>query len=255
MTITLTDIYRYPVKGLSAERLDATALVAGETIASDRRFAMALGSTPIDGNHSDWKPKTSFLALVRNEKLATLETHFDDDTAVLTVLRGGRQVARGKLTEGVGRGMLEDFFGAYMGDEARGRPKLVEAADGHVLSDVPNKVISIISRASVHDLERVAGRDVDPLRFRGNVLIEADDPWVEFQWVGKDIAIGEATLRVIDRIERCAATNVDPTTAARDMNIPLILQRGFAHTDMGVYARVIKDGKIATGDTVTLLEN
>ena len=124
-----------------------------------------------------------------------------------------------------------------------------------MLSDVPNKVISIISRASVHDLERVAGRDVDPLRFRGNVLIEADDPWVEFQWVGKDIAIGEATLRVIDRIERCAATNVDPTTAARDMNIPLILQRGFAHTDMGVYARVIKDGKIATGDTVTLLEN
>jgi len=120
-----------------------------------------------------------------------------------------------------------------------------------VLSDVPDKVVSIISRASIRDFERVAGRPVDPLRFRGNLLIEAGDPWIEFQWVGKDIIVGAARLRVISRIERCAATNVDPATGARDMNIPLILQRGFTHTDMGVYARVIEDGKIAGGDTVT----
>jgi len=255
MVMTVTDIYRFPMKGLSAERLDEASLLAGETLNADRRFAVALGSTPVEGAYSEWKPKTSFLALVRNEKLATLETKFDDASETLTVLRNGRQVSRGKLTDGVGRGMLEEFFKAYMGDEARGRPRIVEAADGHVLSDVPDKVVSIISKASVRDLERVTGKPVDPLRFRGNIVVEADEPWTEFQWIGRNIVIGGATLRVIDRIERCAATNVDPTTAARDMNIPLTLQRGFAHTDMGIYARVISDGTVTTGDTVTPVDD
>ena len=250
MSMTVTDIYRYPVKGLSAERLERTDLVAGETIGADRRFAIALGSTPVDGAVSEWKPKTSFLALVRNEKLATLETRYDDATETLTVMRNGRQVSRGRLTDGVGRGMLEEFFKAYMGDETRGRPRIVEAAAGQVLSDVPQKVVSIISRASVKDLERVTGKPVDPVRFRGNILVDAEEPWQEFQWLGRHITLGGARLKVIDRIARCAATNVDPATAARDMNIPLTLQRAFAHTDMGVYARVVDGGTVATGDAV-----
>ena len=52
--------------------------------------------------------------------------------------------------------------------------------------------------------------------------------------------------------ERCAATNVNPETAERDMNLPLTLRKGFGHMDMGVYAKVVSGGQIAPGDAVTL---
>ncbi len=48
------------------------------------------------------------------------------------------------------------------------------------------------------------------------------------------------------RIDRCAATQVNPETAARDMHLLKALQRGFGHIDMGVYAEAI-----ATGDRIT----
>jgi MOSC domain-containing protein YiiM len=49
---------------------------------------------------------------------------------------------------------------------------------------------------------------------------------------------------------RCAAVNVDPETAARDLNIPQALMRRLGHADCGVYAEVIAGGTIGTGDTI-----
>ena len=43
---------------------------------------------------------------------------------------------------------------------------------------------------------------------------------------------------------------MDPESAARDINIPLLLERGFGHTKSGVYARVLKCGTIRPGDTI-----
>ncbi|MBT7360790.1 MAG: MOSC domain-containing protein, partial [Rhodospirillaceae bacterium] len=55
---------------------------------------------------------------------------------------------------------------------------------------------------------------------------------------------------IIKRTRRCAATNVNPDTARRDMNLPRALQKGWGHTDMGVYARIVKPGEIRPGDTI-----
>ena len=48
MTSTIAAIYRYPVKGLSAEQLDRTTLAPGDCLPQDRRFAIALPSTRFD---------------------------------------------------------------------------------------------------------------------------------------------------------------------------------------------------------------
>ena len=92
---------------------------------------------------------------------------------------------------------------------------------------------------------------LDPLRFRANLYFDTGMPWQEFDWCGKEIQIGEVTVKCLSRIERCAATNVNPETAARDANIPLQLQRAFGHGDMGIYIDVVKGGTIRPGDTVT----
>ena len=250
MTATVAKICRYPVKGLTPETLDRVELTPGRGLKDDRRFALTLGSTPVEGHKIPWMPKSSFLILMRHEKLAKLRTQFDSETGRLTIERGGKPVAKGDITTTVGRAMIEEFFAAYMGEAARGRPKLVEAEPDATLSDHRNAVVSLINLGSVKDLERVTGAPVDPLRFRGNIYLDGLDPWVEFDWVGKDIRLGAATLSVSQRIDRCGATNVDPQTGERDLNIPKDLQRGFGHTDMGVYATVTAAGRVALGNPI-----
>lgn len=253
MSITLNAIHRYPVKGLNADTLPSTLLKTGETIEDDRRYALALGSTPVSGATAAWMPKTNFLCLMKNARLAQLETSFESETQALTVKRGGNQVAKGVLSQKIGRTMIEDFFGAFMKDEARGRPKLVEREPDGVLSDHANPVLSIINLASVSDLERVVGKSIDVSRFRGNLIVDGLDAWAEFDLCGKHIRLGAATLEVLMPIDRCAATNVNPDTAERDMNIPKDLQRGYGHVDCGVFARVSEGGEITTGDTISVV--
>ncbi len=249
MAITVVDICRYPVKGLSAESLEQAELVPGECLPHDRRFALAHGSTQFDPQNPQWLPKTNFLMLMRDEKLAQLKVHFEPESGRLSIERNGKQVVSAKVTETLGRTVIGQFFASFMAGTTRGAPRLVEAP-GHSFSDVPDKFLSIVNLASVRDLERVTRQAVHPLRFRANIYLEGLPAWQEFTWTGQDIELGGAKLRVIDPIDRCAATTVNPETAARDLNVPLFLQRGFGHVNMGIYATVTAAGTVAKGATV-----
>jgi uncharacterized protein YcbX len=246
---TVRGLYRYPVKGLSPEALDLLPLKAGGTAPFDRAYAIENGPGRFDPEHPAHLPKINFLMLMRNERLATLETKFDDATQTLTVLRAGKQVARGDLTTDIGRKMIEQFFGAYMQGDLRGAPHIV-SAPGHSFSDVAAKCLHIVNLASLRELERAAGRPLNPLRFRPNVVIDGAPPWAEFDWKDKPLKIGPVQLEYIKRTERCAATDVDPETGKRDTAIPAVLRRTYGHTDFGVYARVMTGGDITLGAAV-----
>jgi uncharacterized protein len=251
MTVTVSSIYRYPVKGLSPEKLDRVALMFGATLPADRKYAIENGPGRFDPAAPRHLPKISFLMLMRDERLATLRTQFDDAAETLTIQRDGKQVARGKLDTPLGRQMIEQFFAAYMKTELRGAPKVV-AADGHSFSDVAAKCMHIVNLATVRDLERAIGKPIDPLRFRANIYIDGAAPWAEFRWLDKTLNIGGATMTVFKRTQRCEATNVDPVTAKRDMAIPSMLMRTYGHTDVGVYATVTTAGTIECGNAVTV---
>lgn len=245
----IAEIYRYPVKGLSAEALARVAVVPGEGLPLDRRFAIAHGATAFDPAAPAWMPKHNFLMLAKNERLAKLDTAFDPATNILTVKRGGKKVASGDLTNPTGRMLVEQFFAAYLEGETRGSPKVVEAP-GHMFSDTARKVVSIIGLASVADVERVARQPVDKLRFRANIYFAGGKPWQEFDWLDREIEIGSVRLKVHKRIDRCAATTVNPATAERDLQIPRLLQQGFGHIDCGVYAEILNAGEIAQGEAL-----
>jgi hypothetical protein len=251
ITPVVNAIYRYPVKGLSAEALDTVALSPGATLPYDRAYAIENGPGRFDPEAPRYLPKVAFLMLMRDERLATLATRFDDATQTLTVMRDGKQVARGDLATPVGRKMIEQFFAAYMAAELRGAPRVVQA-EGHSFSDVAAKCLHIVNLATVRDIERAAGGPIDPLRFRANVYIDGVPAWDEFKWLDKTLAIGDARLVVFARTQRCEATNVNPATAKRDMAIPALLSRTWGHTDVGIYAKVKAGGTIAKGDTVAI---
>jgi uncharacterized protein YcbX len=242
----IESLYRYPVKGLSPELLESAEVEKGGCFPFDRAFALAHASTQFDPNAPKHLRKNHFLQLMRNERLAKLRTAFDPETKTLVVSRDGKVVAKGNLGVSVGRQLIEQFFAAWMGDEVRGAPRVVQAAN-HSFSDFPAKVVSLINLASVRDLQRVVGRPVDPLRFRGNVYLEDVAPWNEFDWLGKELRIGAVRLLVTERIKRCPATNVDPLTGERDLNLPATLQDSYQHMDLGVYATVVQGGQLAAG--------
>jgi MOSC domain-containing protein len=244
-------IYRYPVKALSAEPLERTQLAVGATIPADRLYAIANGPLAFDPAAPSYFPKNRFLMLMHNERLAALRTEFDERSHTLLITAGGREAAHGDLRTAEGRAAIERFFAEFCADELRGPPKVLNAP-GHSFSDVARKVVSIINLASVAAIEDAAGVAVHPLRFRGNVYVNGWPAWREFDLVGKKITIGPTgRLKIIKRIVRCAATEVDPETGFRDLTIPEMLMQNFGHTDCGVYGEVIAAGEIAPGAAVT----
>ena len=256
MTATVIAIYRYPVKGLSAERMDRVSLIPGECLPHDRRFAIALPSTRFDPERPEWLSKTHFVMLMRDEKLARLQSRFDAESGVLTISEKGRVLLRAQMTEPEGCRLVAEFFTDFLGDAVNG-PLRVVAAPGHAFADArrkPNattdKYVSLVNCASIVALEAAMGAAVDPLRFRANIYFDGVSAWAEHDWIGSEITLGAARLRVISPITRCAATQVDLATAKRDLDIVAALGRAFGHTNMGVYAEVVAGSEVAIGDAL-----
>jgi uncharacterized protein YcbX len=254
MAAIVTAIYRYPVKGLSAERLDRVAFSPGECLPHDRRFAIALGSTLFDPQRPEWLSKIHFIMLMRDEKLARLQTRFDAESGVLTIAENNRILLHERMTETEGCRLVAEFFADFLGDAVNGPLRVVEAR-GHAFADArrkPNattdKYVSLINRASIAALEAAMGVPVDPIRFRANVYFDGASAWSEHDWIDSEITLGAARLRVISPITRCAATQVNPATAKRDLDIVAALGRVFGHINMGVYAEVVAGGEVALGD-------
>jgi uncharacterized protein YcbX len=244
-------IYRYPVKGLSPESLARTQLRVMETLPADRLYAIENGPSGFEPAAPRHQPKQRYLMLMRNERLARLRTRFQDTSHTLTIETEGREAARGDLRTSEGRAAIEAFFAGFCADELRGPPRVLHAP-GFSFSDVARKVVSIINLASVAAIEDVIGRPVHPLRFRGNVYVTGWPAWREFDFLGQEITVARRPrFRIIKRIVRCAATNVDPDTGIRDLSIPDTLMRSFGHADCGVYGEVLEGGEIAVGDELS----
>jgi MOSC domain-containing protein len=243
-------IYRYPVKGLSPQPLRRTELAVGATLPADRLYAIENGPSGFDPTAPAYFPKQKFLMLMRNERLAALRTDYEETSHTLTIRWEGCEAARGDLRTKEGRLAIEAFFGRFVPTELRGPPKVL-FGEGHSFSDVAKKVVSIINLASVAEVENAAGAAVDPLRFRGNVYVSGWPAWHEFNLLGREIGIGATVrLKVVKRIQRCAATEVDPQAGVRDLPIPRTLMDNFGHADCGIYAQVIAAGDIAAGDAI-----
>jgi hypothetical protein len=258
MSTTIAALYRYPVKGLSPEPLQRVVLTPGRCLPQDRRFAIALPTTEFDPARPQWLSKTHFIMLMRDEKLAALHTRFDAETGVFSVEQGGKVLLEARLTEPEGRRAVGEFFTEFLDGAVAGPLRVVEAS-GHSFADArpkPNastdQYVSLINRASIAALEQAVGAPVDPLRFRANVYFDGPPAWAELDWLGREIRLGKARLRTIAAITRCAATEVNPATAVRDIDVVGGLRSHFGHNLMGVYAEVAEPGEIATGDALRL---
>lgn len=245
-------LYRFPIKGLTAEALEVADVEEGGAIPWDRAFALAQGDAPFDPANPEWLPKDHFMCLKRNAKIAALRSHFEPRSGRLTIRAPqGQAVSENALTQD-GRARIAAFLTGFLGDEARGMPTF-HHIPGHVFGDQRRPVISLISLASLRDYEEKVGQRRHRRRFRANVWFSGARPWSELDWVGRQVQLGGATLRVVKRIARCPATEVNPETADRDADPVSELRRLYGHVDLGVHAEVIEAGRVAVGDAIEVM--
>jgi GntR family transcriptional regulator/MocR family aminotransferase len=250
----VSGIYRYPVKGLSAQPLRGIQLDPGKPFPFDRIFALARGNAKIDPEQPQWAKKGLFVMLMLEEALASVRTRLDIETMRLTVADAdGAVLLTADLETATGRAEVESFFETLV-PGLRARPVLVRSRAGHFM-DKPDNVISLINLATVRSLEERWGQTLDPLRFRANLYIDGARPWEEFDWIGATLRVGDAVMRVDRRNGRCGATNVDPWTGQRDRDIPTALRAAFGHKDLGVYLVTEQAGAVVVGDQVATPES
>lgn len=194
--------------------------------------------------------------LMRDERLALLNTCFDDASGRLSIEQGGVEQLNVSLDNANDRNRLAQFLKAHLNAE-KIEPVVVSATD-HKFTDIsvvsPQKMhaVSLINLSSVKALGDAIGQDIDHRRFRANFYVDGVEPWSEFNWMDKDISLGRTRLRVTMRTQRCPATQVNPETAQRDIDIPRELRQHFGHSDMGVYAEVIEGGEISVGTPLNI---
>jgi uncharacterized protein YcbX len=162
----------------------------------------------------------------------------------------GRPVAGSTLS-----GPYADAISGYLG-----RAVLLVRSDqpGEANDETP---VSLVSKASVEELGRRAGRTTPPDSRRFRMLIELVGcaPHEEDTWAGQSLRIGQAVVKVGGPIPRCVVTTLDPDMGVKDFDTLMVIAayRGVTpdrDINFGVYANVLEPGAIAVGDTVQLLD-
>lgn len=257
---TLEALYFYPIKGLSPQALCAVTLTQNAYFPRDRIFALENGDSGFNAQEPAHKPKIQYLMLMRHGKLASVKTHYEAATDMLTLTPPQGEPITVHLATQEGRSKIENFFNHYCSEHVRGKIRLLrvdsDAATKFAFTDSRSGFVSILNLASVRALGVKMGRPLDPLRFRANLHIDGWPPFAEFSLIGQTLRVQGRSggcapcFEVSKRIERCAATDVDPSTGARDCAVPEALLTYYGHTDCGVYARIASGGELALGDTI-----
>lgn len=248
MTGRIETIRRYPIKSHGSQSLDAVQVSAGTTLPWDRFWAVAHDAAKIE--EGTWAPCVNFSRGSKAPSLAAIRLELNEDGPQVTLTHP----ERAPLTFNPdidGRRFLE--WVAPLVPKDRAQPaRIVRAAD-RGMTDTPEPSISLNSATSHRMVEQKLGRELSPLRWRGNFWIEGLGPWEEFEWIGRRVRIGGTEFEVISRIERCMATTSNPDTGNRDADTLGALEDGWGHRDFGVYAVALTSGPVVLGDTVEVL--
>ncbi|MDA0701703.1 MAG: MOSC domain-containing protein [Proteobacteria bacterium] len=230
----ILEIRRYPVKSLGGESMAAASLLPGDGIAGDRAFVLhapETGAIVQASRPRDWPGAMDVSAAY----IA------GDAGAIRYTLPDGTEVAS------------TDPAAADLLAKALGRPvTLVESAEVGRIKDGDVHLLttaSLAAMAALHPEGRFETR-----RFRPSLVIESPagaQGFVENDWVGRRLRIGDAIMRVSDRTVRC----VLPTLAQGDLpKDPDILRTVVKNNggDAGIYAMIETPGRIRVGDDLLL---
>lgn len=244
-------LWRHPIKSHGREALDAVTLTAGQTMPWDRHWAVTHERSKFDHENPAWAMCRNFMIGASTPGLAGIWATLDEDTRTIHL----RHADLGTLTFQPDQTDDHQRFLDWVSPLCppdRLRPNGIVTADrGMTDSDYPS--VSIINTASHAAVAGRLGRPLETERWRGNIWLTGPAPWEEFEWIGKDVQIGDAVLHVREPIKRCAHTTANPNTGHRDTDTLGVLRDGWDHQNFGIYAEVVTGGKVGLQDKVRVI--
>lgn len=244
MTRRLTTIWRFPIKSHGREDLTEVSLIKGQTLPWDRHWAVAHDQSRVDG--SQWVPCQHFSRVSKAPQLTAITSRLDENSGMVTLSHPDRDdLCFAPDTEG---DKLIDWSRGFVPDNRAQSARVVRGAErGFTDSDFPS--VTLCNMSSHRAVEQRFGRPLSIHRWRGNLWFDGGAPWEEFDWIDREIQIGEAILIPRTRTDRCLATHNNPDTGLRDSDVLGTLD-GWDHRDFSVRAEVLRGGRIAVGDRV-----
>lgn len=245
-----------PVKGLRVVTRDDVFLTPAGVI-EDRRFYLVdeLGRM-VNGKQLG---ALNEIVAVYEHGARTLALAFPDGTTIAGDVDPGEQVDTRFYSRPAPAHELRGGFSEALSEHV-GRPvRLVEGVSRSGIDRGRGGAVSLVSRASLGALARVAGADVDSRRFRMLVIVGGlDEPHEEDTWVGEELHVGAAVVRVRGHVGRCNITHRHPESGDADLQTLDLLRQYRAGLDtteplaFGVYGEVREPGRVAVGDAITL---
>src|SRR4051794_25450987 len=241
-----------PVKGLGLVARDEFRLEP-YGVADNRRFYL------IDANGRKFDPKPcGEIVQVRpdwDEQANTLRLAFPDGSVVEGPVELGEPVETQFNSRMVSGRFVDGGFSSAISDYMQRPLRLVKTDEPGAAVDRRRGSVSLLSTASLEELGGVLGVDaVDERRFRMLIGIGGARPHEEDEWVGRDVTLGEAVVRPLGNVGRCAITTQDPETGTPDLDtlkgLATYRERGTEPLPFGVYGTVVRPGRVRVGDPV-----
>ncbi|WP_432790072.1 MOSC domain-containing protein [Brevibacterium sp. K11IcPPYGO002] len=276
-------LFRFPVKGFPAEELTEARAVKDRGIRGDRIAAFTNGSLDVPADA--WHTYSAFTVLKNDTDLqkwqvaVALPKAAGDISATVTLTAPTGESTTFSTDDADGRAASASFLSERIPPQGT-FPRCLAVADQGMF-DSQRSGISLINPATVAAIAETdegraalglsaeaAGRTavdpadtddpatpavaLDPLRFRGNILVEGLAPFEEFALIGSIIRLGGVRLAIRSTIERCPATTVNPTTTEVDVNVPRLLNSACGHLHCGIYGQILETGDVRAGDEITV---
>lgn len=252
MNPRIAEIWRHPIKAHGRERIDQVTLEAGQAMPWDRVWAVAHERSCFDPARPGWNPPGDFSRGASSPRLQAITVFSDPAYRSVTLFHPDRpDLTINPDDHGDACEFIQWVMPISLG--CRLLPARLVRAPDEAMTDTGYQSVSIINLASHRAVERQLGRDLSPLRWRGNFLIDGPEPWDELDWVGKTVRLGAAEIEIVEPIGRCRMTEANPETGQRDADTLAALRDGFGHQNCGVYGKVVKGGFLQEGDAVEVL--
>ena len=238
------------LKDFRASVLLALKFFLTSFLPADRRFAVSNGH-PVSHEklNEGWLSKRHFIQLLSEPRLAGLRLTYDESNDRIQLSDKTGAVLSTAAYEA---GLVMEKLHALLPDRFPQTPRLCRLFEGGY-TDTQAPWITLGGTASLEDFSHFTHKSVDNRRFRLNLIIETQTPFEEFDWAGKHICIGDVEFEIIEPVGRCAAINVDPGTAGASQDYLQTMRQIYGHTNLGMFARIVKKGTLIQGAEMRLI--